>query len=79
MSKTTRDCCLFLQSIRRLKGHLSFRGEPRSKIREVGSDNPVIRRDVVLLFHSYYLWEFGNFLCFFSFIVSLLCNLNKIL
>ena len=52
---------------------------PRSRIREVESSNQVIERDAISLFHSYYLWEFGSFLCFFSFVVSLLCNPNKIL
>ena len=50
-----------------------------SRIREVGSSSQVIRRGAVSSFHSYYLWEFGSFLCFFSFVVSLLCNPNKIL
>jgi len=52
---------------------------PRSRIRGVGSSSQVIGRDAVSSFSSYYLWEFGNFLCFFSFVVSLLCNFNKIL
>jgi len=52
---------------------------PRSRIRGVGSGDQVIGRDTVSSFHSYYLWEFGSFLCFFSFVVSLLCNPNKIL
>ena len=53
--------------------------DPRSRIREVESSSQVIERDTISLFHSYYLWEFGSFLCFFSFVVSLLCNPNKIL
>jgi len=52
---------------------------PRSRIRGVGSDSQVIGRGAVSSFHSYYLWEFGSFLCFFSFVISLLCNPNKIL
>ena len=52
---------------------------PRSRIRGVESSSQVIRRGAVSLFPSYYLWEFESFLCFFSFVVSLLCNLNKIL
>jgi len=52
---------------------------PRSRIRGVGSGSQVIRRGAVLLFYFYYLWEFGSFLCFFSFVVLLLCNPNKIL
>jgi len=51
----------------------------QSRIRGVGSGSQVIRRGVISSFHSYYLWEFGSFLCFFSFVVSLLCNPNKIL
>jgi len=45
-----------------------------SRIRGVGSGSQVIGRGAVSLFHSYYLWEFRSFLCFFSFVVSLLCN-----
>jgi len=52
---------------------------PRSRIRGVGSGSQVIRRGAVSSFHSYYLWEYGSFLCFFSFVISLLCNSNKIL
>jgi len=52
---------------------------PRSRIRGVGSGSQVIRKGAVSSFHFYYLWEFGSFLCFFSFVVSLLCNPNKIL
>jgi len=39
----------------------------------------VIGRGAILSFPSYYLWEFRSFFCFFSFVVSLLCNPNKIL
>ena len=52
---------------------------PKSRIRGVRSDSQVIRRGAVLLFYSYYLWKFRSFFCFFSFIVSLLSNPNKIL
>jgi len=52
---------------------------PRSRIRGVESGSQVIGRGAISLFHSYYLWEFGIFLCFFSFVVSLLYNPNKIL
>jgi len=52
---------------------------PWSRIRGVGSGSQVIGRGAVSLFHFYYLWEFGSFLCFFSFVVSLFCNPNKIL
>ena len=52
---------------------------PRGRIRGVGSGSQVIGRGAVSSFHSYYLWEFESFLCFFSFVVSLLCNPNKIL
>jgi len=52
---------------------------PQSRIRGVESGSQVIRRGIVLSFSSYYLWEFGSFFYFFSFVVSLLCNLNKIL
>jgi len=52
---------------------------PRRRIREAESSSLVIGRDTTSLFHSYYLWEFGSFLCLFSFVVSLLCNPNEIL
>ena len=52
---------------------------PWSRIRGVGSGSQVIGRGAISSFHSYYLWEVGSFLCFFSFVVSLLCNPNKIL
>jgi len=52
---------------------------PRSRIRGVGNGSQVIGRGTTSSFCFYYLWEFGSFLCFFSFVVSLLCNLNKIL
>jgi len=42
--------------------------------REAGSSRQVIRRVATSLFCFCYLWEFGSFLCFFSFVVSLLCN-----
>ena len=51
----------------------------QSRIRGVGSGSQVIGRGAVSSFHSYYLWEFESFLCFFSFVVLLLCNPNKIL
>jgi len=50
---------------------------PRSRIRGVGSSSQVIKRGTISLFYSYYLWEFGSFLCFYSFVVSLICNPNK--
>jgi len=52
---------------------------PWSRIRGVESGSQVIGRGAISSFHFYYLWEFGSFLCFFSFVVSLLCNPNKIL
>ena len=51
----------------------------QSRIRGVGSGNQVIGRGAISSFYSYYFWEFGSFLCFFSFVVLLLCNPNKIL
>ena len=51
----------------------------QSRIRGVGSGNQVIGRGAVSSFYSYYLWEFGSFFCFFSSVVLLLCNPNKIL
>jgi len=52
---------------------------PRSRIRGVGSSSQVIGRGTISSFHFYYLWEFRSFLCFFSFVVLLLGNPNKIL
>jgi len=48
-------------------------------IRGVQSGSQVIGRGAVSSFLSYYLWEFESFLCFFSFVVLLLCNPNKVL
>ena len=78
-SKTTQDCCLSLWPIKRLESHILFTEESRSRIRGVRSGSQVIERGTVLSFLSYYLWEFGSFLCFFSFVILLLCNPNKIL
>jgi len=52
---------------------------PRSRIRRAESGSQVIRRGAVLLFQSYYLWEFRGFLCLIFFVILLLCNPNKIL
>ena len=51
----------------------------QSRIRGVGSGSQVIGRGAISSFYSYYLWKFRSFLCFFSFIVLLLYNPNKIL
>jgi len=79
-SKTTQDRCLSLYSPSKgLRAIYCSEKIPRSRIKEVESSSQVIRRGAISLFYSYYLWEFGSFLCFFSFVVSLLCNPNKIL
>jgi len=36
-------------------------------------------RGAILSLWSYHVWEFGGFLCLTFFVVSLLCNHNKIL
>jgi len=41
----------------------------QSRIRGVGSGSQVIGSSAISSFHSYYLWEFRSFLCFFSFVV----------
>jgi len=69
----------FYSSSKGLRAIHCLEKNPWSRIREVGSGSQVIGRDAISSFHSYYLWEFGSFLCFLSFAVSLLCNPNKIL
>jgi len=55
------------------------REDSRSRTRRVGSDRLVVRKSVVSSFWPYHVWEFGGFLCLAFFVVSLLCNHNKIL
>jgi len=77
--KMTWDCHFFLQSIKRLESHLSFRGEPHSRIRRVRSGNQVFGRGATSSYWSYCVWEFGDFFCLIFLVILLLCNLNKIL
>jgi len=49
-----------------------------SRIR-VGSNHLVFRKGTTLLFRPCYVWKLGGFLCLTFFVVSLLCNLDKIL
>jgi len=51
----------------------------RSRVRRAESGHQVFKRGVTSSFWPYYVWEFGDFLCLTFFIVSLLCNPNKIL
>jgi len=55
------------------------REDSRSRTRRVGSSHLVFKKGTVSSFWPYYVWEFGGFLCLTFFVVSLLCNLNKIL
>jgi len=50
-----------------------------SRTREVRSGCPMFGRGAILLLWPYYVWEFRSFLCLTFFVVSLLCNHNKIL
>jgi len=50
-----------------------------SRVRGAGNGCQMLRRNVILLFQPYYLWEFEGFLYFVFFVVLLLCNSNKIL
>ena len=52
---------------------------PRSRTRRVGSGHQVLGKGAISSGWPYYVEEFGGFLCFTFFVVSLLCNLNKIL
>jgi len=45
----------------------------------MGSSHLVFRRGTVSSFRLCYVWELEGFLCLTFFVVSLLCNLNKIL
>jgi len=51
----------------------------RSRTRRMESGYLVFRKGAILLFQPCYVWEFGGFLCLAFFVVSLLCNHNKIL
>jgi len=50
-----------------------------SRVRGVGSSYQVFGRDAASSYQPYYVWKFGDFLCLTFFVVSLLCNPNKIL
>jgi len=50
-----------------------------SRVRGSGSGHPVFGRSIVSSLWPCYVWEFGGFLCLAFFVVSLLCNHNKIL
>ena len=50
-----------------------------SRTRRVGSSHPVFGRSAVSSLWSYYVWEFRGFFCLTFFVISLLCNHNKIL
>jgi len=52
---------------------------PRSRTRRVESGHLVFGKGTVSSFQPCYVWKFGGFLCLTFFVVSLLCNLNKIL
>jgi len=54
----------------------------QSRVRRAGSGHQVFRRGTISSYQPYYVWKFGDFLCFVFFVVFvvlLLCNLNKIL
>jgi len=55
------------------------REDSQSRIRKVGSGHLVFGKGTTSLFWPCYVWELGGFLCLTFFVVSLLCNLNKIL
>jgi len=79
-NKMTQDYHLSLYGLSKgSRAIYCLKKNPRSRIRGVESGSQVIGKGAILSFPSYYLWEFGSFLCFFSFVVSLLCNHNKIL
>ena len=50
-----------------------------SRVRGLGSSYLVFGKGIILSFQPCYVWELGSFLCLTFFVVSLLCNLNKIL
>jgi len=52
---------------------------PRSRTKRIGSSHLVFGKGTISSFQPCYVWEFGGFLCLTFFVVSLLCNLNKIL
>jgi len=50
-----------------------------SKVRRVGSSHLVFGKGATSSSWPCYVWKLGGFLCLTFFVVSLLCNLNKIL
>jgi len=59
-------------------GHC-VREDSWSRTRRVRSSHSVLGRSTVSSVQPYYVWEFRGFLCLTFFVVSLLCNHNKIL
>jgi len=55
------------------------RKESRSRTRRAGSSHLVFGKSTISSFWPCYVWKLGGFLCLTFFVVSLLCNLNKIL
>jgi len=71
---------IFFYSLARdLRSTYCMREDFWSRTRRIGSSHLVLRRSTISSFWPYYVWELEGFLCLTFFIVSLLCNLNKIL
>ena len=69
----------FYSSTRGLRPIYYLEKNSRSRARKVGSSHLVFGKGAVSSFWPCYVWEFGSFLCLTFFVISLLCNLNKIL
>ena len=59
-------------------GHCA-REDSQSRVRESGSSYLVFGKSAISSLRPCYVWKFRGFLCLVFFVISLLCNHNKIL
>jgi len=78
-SKAIRNPHLCLGPARGSRPDHWVKKDSQSRTRRVESNHLVFRRSAVSSLWPCYVWEFGGFLCLTFFVVSLLCNHNKIL
>jgi len=79
-SKMAQDRCLCLWPIKRLEVQPSYEDKFWGVgLEEQGVVSQCSRRGAVSSLWPYYVWKFRGFLCLTFFVVSLLCNHNKIL
>jgi len=79
-SKTAQDCHLCLWPIKRLEVQPLCKNEFQGVgLEEWGAVSQCLGKGTISSLWPYYVWEFRGFLCLTFFVVSLLCNHNKIL